>query len=84
VGLGSLQPSDVRVEAYFGRLGPDEQILGGTPVELEWISAEDSLQVYRAALPTPSSGRHGFAVRLIPQREDVLIPNEMPLIKWEG
>ncbi len=84
VALGSLQPSDVRVEAYFGRLGPDEQILGGTPIELEWVRSEGSLHAYRAALPTPNSGRHGFAVRLIPQREDVLIPNEMPLIKWEG
>ena len=34
-------------------------------------------------VPSRNSGLHGYAVRVLPCHEDVLVPNELPLIAWE-
>jgi glycogen phosphorylase len=83
VRLGVLAPADVRVEAFFGLMGADENLAEGECVPLEWVSAEGDVQVYRGSVPCSTSGKHGYAVRVLPQHEDVLIPNEMALIAWE-
>jgi starch phosphorylase len=83
VQLGCLDPSEVTVEAYASSLRPDGALRDGHGVPLEWVSCEDGEQVYRGSLSTRLSGEHGFAVRVLPRNEDVLVPNELPLIAWE-
>jgi hypothetical protein len=47
------------------------------------VSCENGEQIYAGRLSTRVSGEHGFAVRVLPRNEDVLVPNELPLITWE-
>ncbi len=83
VRLGSLTPADVRVEAYHGPLSPEGDIGDGQSARLEWVTSEDGVHLYQGTVPCGVSGLHGYAVRVLPDQEDVLVPNELPLIVWE-
>ena len=83
VQLGTLTPADVRAEAYFGLIGADDSIAEGESIPLQWVGAEGDLQIYQGHVPCPTSGMHGYSVRLLPQQQDVLIPQELALIAWE-
>lgn len=83
VRLGRLSPADVRVEVYHGPLGPDGGLERGEAVRLEWVAAENEVHVYRGTVPCQVSGLHGYAVRVLPDHDGVLVPNELPLITWE-
>jgi starch phosphorylase len=83
VHLGALEPSEVLVQAYHSRLRPDGTLSNGHAVDLEWVGLEDGVHTYRGSVPSRSSGLHGFSVRVLPHHDDVLVPNELPLITWE-
>jgi starch phosphorylase len=83
VQLGALQPTDVVVEAYTGGVRPDGTLRNGRGTALEWVSGDRGEHVYKGTLNPKTSGPHGYAVRVMPHREDVLVPNEVPLIAWE-
>jgi starch phosphorylase len=83
VELAGLDPADVVVEAFYSGLSPDGALRTGRGARLELTSQEDGHYLYRGAVPARTSGLHGYAVRVLPRHEDVLIPNELPLITWE-
>lgn len=83
VALGYLDPAEVTVEAYTSRLRPDGGLRNGRGTSLEWVGCEYGEQVYRGTVAGRSSGQHGYTVRVLPRNDDVLIPNELPLITWE-
>ena len=75
--------SEVAVEVYISGLRPDGAMRNGHGVPLEWVGCENGENMYRGTISTRIPGDHGFAVRVLPLNEDVLIPNELPLIVWE-
>jgi starch phosphorylase len=83
VRLGCLDPSEVTVEAYSSSLRPDGTLRNGRGTALAWEGCEDGLHLYRGTVASRASGLHGYAVRVLPRHDDVLIPNELPLITWE-
>ncbi len=83
VDLAGLDPADVLVEAFHSSLGNDGGLRTGRGVQLELAGRSDGKYVYRGAVPARTSGLHGYAVRVLPRHEDVLVPNELPLIAWE-
>jgi glycogen phosphorylase len=83
VHLGTLSPADVVVEAYAGGVRPDGTLRNGRGTALECQGNDGREFVYKGEICTASSGSHGFAVRVMPSHEDVLVPNELPLITWE-
>jgi starch phosphorylase len=83
VSLGGLDPADVDVEAFYSSLRPDGTLRTGRVVPLEFCAHEGGRYHYRGAVPGRTSGLHGYAVRILPRHEDVLIPHELPLIAWE-
>ena len=83
VHLGPLDPSEVLVEAYSSGLRPDGTLGSGQGVPLEWVECENGEHTYRGSLSTRIPGERGFSVRVLPLHEDVLVPNELPLIAWE-
>jgi len=83
VRLGRLDPSDVVVQAYYSSLRPDGTLRNGRSIPLVWTGCENDEHLYRGTVPSRSSGLHGYAVRVLPCRDDVLVPNELPLIAWE-
>jgi starch phosphorylase len=83
VHLGSLDPSEVLVEAYSSSLRPDGALRNGRGAALSWVSCDNGEHLYRGTVDGKASGLHGYAVRVLPYNEDVLVPNELPLIAWE-
>jgi glycogen phosphorylase len=83
VELAGLEPNDVIVEAFHSGLHPDGSPGTGRGIALGLVGQEDGYYLYRGAIPARTSGLHGYAVRVLPRHEDVLVPNELPLIAWE-
>lgn len=83
VRLGALRPDEVVVEAFYSPLRPDGTLRNGKAVPLEWKGQQEGEHVYEGAVPARTSGTHGYAVRVLPRHEDVLIPAELPLVAWE-
>jgi glycogen phosphorylase len=83
VRLGSLGAGDVKVEAYSGVLTAEGQLGSGQATPLAWVAQEGDMHVYRGAVVCDTSGARGYAVRVLPAQEGVLIPNELALVTWE-
>jgi glycogen phosphorylase len=83
VDLAGLDPADVVVEAFHSTLAPNGDLRTGKGVVLELTAQQDGHYLYKGAVPAKTSGLHGYAVRVLPRHEDVLVPNELPLIAWE-
>ena len=47
------------------------------------MGCDNGEHLYRGTVPSRASGLHGYAVRVLPRHDDVLVPNELPLIAWE-
>jgi starch phosphorylase len=83
VGLGTIPPEDVAVEAYYGPLTPDGEIRGGRAVRLGFVSAgENGEHVFAGAVPCETSGRNGYAVRVVPCHDDLADRYDQGLVVW--
>jgi len=81
--LGELSPTDVAVEIYYGQLNAEGLISQGQPIPM--LIAQSKGQgkyVFAGAIPCRSSGRHGYALRIMPQHEHLGNPFEMGLVHW--
>ena len=83
VRLGSLEPSDVTVQAYHGALDSNHEILNGAGAALELKSSENGVFVYQGVVPCGVSGLRGFSVRVLPYHPAAVLPHELNLITWE-
>jgi starch phosphorylase len=87
VHLGRLEPSDVAVQIYFGQVDSSGRIKDGQIAEMTYD--QDSLDPMRVAtfsgtIPCRISGRHGYALRILPRHQDLVEPYESGLILWES
>lgn len=82
VRLGGLAPEDVSVQLYRGALDAKDELHDVVTHDMACEEASDGSHVYRCSVPFESSGRFGYTVRVIPRREDVLVPNELTKIRW--
>jgi glycogen phosphorylase len=84
IQLGGLKPDDVRVQLYTGRLDNESRLVNATHSDM--VNAKDlgnGLYRYTGSVLTSTSGRHGFAVRVVPGGElfdGLIVPG---LIHWD-
>ncbi|MDX1934282.1 MAG: alpha-glucan family phosphorylase [Capsulimonadales bacterium] len=85
VHLGaSLNPEDVAVQLYTGRIDADRNLNAATAVPMTLDnSVGGGVHLYSGFLPSEISGQHGFTVRVLPANADAVLPQELPLITWE-
>ena len=84
VKLGSIDPSDVRVELYQGPVDAEGTIQQGDAVSMECVgAASDNYHVFDGFIPCRVSGLCGFAVRVIPHNPDLANKYDTGLIRWE-
>ncbi len=83
VRLGRLTPADVTVQLYYG-----PQDAGGHMLSTHTVTMEDQEQAgdgtyrYIGAIPCRTSGRYGYAVRVLPRHDD-LVTHYLPgMIRW--
>ena len=83
VNLGALEPQDVTVQLYYGPLDTKGEISKGEVMAMKWVeSNEDGSYVFVGAIPARTSGRYGYALRILPHHEDLNNPYEPGLILW--
>ncbi len=82
VHLGQVDPSNVRVQAYFGEI-VENDIRSARIVDLnsaEKLSPGEYL--YRGKLGAADSGNYGFNVRVVPVHPHLIQEHELRLITW--
>ena len=85
VNLGSLKATDVSVELYYGQLDAEGLIVDGRSVPMLIAQSKGGGRyAFAGGLSCATSGRHGYALRIIPQHQDLGSPFEMGLILWGG
>ncbi|HWG63256.1 MAG TPA: alpha-glucan family phosphorylase [Streptosporangiaceae bacterium] len=81
VALGALSPDDVSVEAVYGRVGDDDEIIDPrtSPLTLEG-AADDGVARYAGPAELGRPGPFGYTVRVVPRHPLLADPAEMGLI----
>jgi starch phosphorylase len=83
VHLGSIAPDDVSVEAYFGPLTVAGEINEGRAVRLNFERDDNPAEHWFAGdVPCQTSGRNGFAIRVLPSHEDLADRYDQGLVVW--
>jgi len=83
IHLGMLEPADVAVELYHGPVDADGQIVAGAVLPLSLAEAiGEGGYLFAGAVPCNTSGRYGYALRVLPHHPDLNDPFELRLIKW--
>lgn len=83
VYLGVLEPKDVTVQLYYGPLDTKGEISKGEAIAMRWEeSTGEGNHVFVGFISARASGRYGYAVRILPQHEDLNHPYEPGLILW--
>ena len=84
VHLGSVGPGDVAVEIYCGPVDNQGNIVGGKSVRMNHLKQlGHGNHLFEGAVSCSDSGQHGFSVRVLPQRGDLVSSQEMALIVWD-
>ncbi len=80
VSLGSLQPSDVTVQAVAGRVDADDRLVDPDPVRMTPVEQFDgSLSLYQCDLALDRNGPFGYTVRILPDHIGLAAPHELGL-----
>ena len=83
VNLGALDPQDVTVQLYYGPLDTKGEISKGEVMAMKWVESNgDGSHIFVGAIPARTSGRYGYALRILPHHEDLSNPYEPGLILW--
>lgn len=83
IQVGSLSLSDITVQLGHGRVGANGEI--GSPTLIEMTpdgDPADGTCTYRGTFTASESGLYGYAVRVLPNHENLAHPTAMNLIAW--
>jgi starch phosphorylase len=85
VQLGGLKPTDVSVQLYYGPLNHAGLIREGASLPMLIAQSKGKGRyIFAGAILCQTSGQHGYALRIVPQHEDLGSPFEMGLVRWDG
>jgi starch phosphorylase len=86
VALGSLTPSDVRVEVIYGRAGDSDEIISPSRsrMRLEGDVAPGGVARYIGSAELGEPGPFGYTVRVLPEHRLLAGPAELGLVTVPG
>ena len=82
VELGPLRPEDVAVEIASGPLDTEGNLQDAVSARMTPESKNGAVHKFTAMVPCRASGRHGFAVRVLPHHPALIHPYDQGLISW--
>jgi glycogen phosphorylase len=83
IDLAGLTPSDVRVEAVVGRVGPSGRLEDTEVMALPAVEQRESVYVFASQILPQQTGRLGYTLRIAPNHyDDPLTRPCHPLLKW--
>ena len=86
VKLGRLKPEDVAVQIYHGVTDSNGHIQEGQVTRMIYQGSVNGngLALFEGLIPCTASGQHGFALRVLPNNEDMAEPYEPGMVLWES
>ncbi len=83
VALNGLDPQDVAVEVYYGALDPFGGLVeaGARPLRHE-TAGEGGVHEFTGEVPCERSGKHGYAVRVLPHHPNLASRWDLGLVVW--
>ncbi len=83
VRLGKVKPEDVAVELYHGRIDTHGQLVEAMSQPMEHQETlPDETYWFHGEVTCRRSGRHGYAIRILPKHPDLVHRYDTGLILW--
>lgn len=83
VSLGELAAEDVQVELVHGPVDGRGEMVGGHPEPMRHRGVDGGdVHLFEGSASAFQSGRHGFAVRVVPRHPDLASPFEVVPVSW--
>lgn len=83
VRLGPIKPEDVSVELFHGRADGSDELSEGQARKMKCDQREsDGTYWFSGHIPCIRSGRHGYAIRILPEHPDLVHRFDTGLIRW--
>jgi glycogen phosphorylase len=83
LNLGSITPSSIRVELYYGYVGKNDIIENPEIQEMKVIEQLDSsIYRYSAKIKLLDGGEYGYTFRVLPYHPELINKFDMGLIRW--
>ena len=84
LNLGRLTPEDVRVDAYYGDVGPENRVENSSLQRLERIEAKGEGRFeFAGAIPGSRAGQFALRIRITPHHALVSNPYDLKLVIWD-
>ena len=80
VEIPGLTPSDVEVQAAYGRVDDADGLHEVTTIPMDHEHAEGSRHWFTATLPLERTGAFGYTVRVLPHSEHLADPAELGVV----
>lgn len=83
VYLGNINPTSVRVEVYYGKIGQDG-LIEEPQIALMELQGENGNSSYRykGTIHLESGGEYGYTFRVLPYHSELLNEYDLGLVKW--
>ncbi len=84
VALGSLSPNEVDVQLVYGPVESSRDIGSSQVLNMSLIESEAAPLRYETSVQLESAGEIGYAFRIVPKHEDIVIPAELNCVVWQN
>jgi starch phosphorylase len=83
VELGSLNPNEVQVELYHGKVSNQSSKIEGAPrAEMKSVRQEGNVYIYQVRIECADTGFQGHTIRILPKHEALIHPYRTGFVKW--
>ena len=80
--LGNLRPEDITVDVFHGSLDANGEIIKGESLPLAAQNTEANICTFEGTIPCRDTGRHGFAVRVMPFHRQLTSKFDTGMVTW--
>ncbi|MGE4283751.1 MAG: alpha-glucan family phosphorylase [Clostridia bacterium] len=83
VYLGNIDPNNVRVEVYYGKIG-DDGMIDDPDTGIMTLQEDKSNHYYRyeGTIHLDTGGEYGYTFRILPYHSELINEYDLGLIKW--
>ena len=82
VHLGSIEPDEVSVQVYTGRLNADGELEDPEVIEMKVVTREEKGHRYKTKVRCRHSGRQAYAIRILPKHPNLVHPYVPGYLRW--
>ncbi len=83
VSLGSIAPTSVACEVFYGKFSNGEKLVGSQYKEMELSKDLGNGQYeYKTSIDIDNGGNYGYTFRVLPKHDMLINKQDMSLVKW--